>query len=429
MTTTEARSTVHSGEAPEPNVDWAEIAHPMGWTLACASCSEPPTGGPFHACATCGGMLEVRYDTSRIGDRSAWLRGQPHTIWGYAEMLPAVAGTITIGEGDTPLIPSQRLHRAFSRKVFWKNEGANPTLSHKDRFQSVAVSVARALGYTGIVGTSTGNHGIAGAAYATVGELKSLMFYPPEMSTAFLHLTSLYGGRAAVSAWERRAALLARVRERPGWCPVDGSNPFGLEGYKTIAYEIVRDLGHAPAIVLIPVGSGKLFTGIARGFRDLVALGLIDQLPRLVACQATGVDVLTRPFEEGKTSIPRREDISTIALSTKEPTADARVLNALRESEGAVVNVEEGAIMNAVRALGREGLAVEPASALSAAAVEALLAQGELDADADAVCILTASLTKTPELLPEAASARPWRLGTDTRELDRYLDAWEAADA
>jgi threonine synthase len=312
--------------------------------------------------------------------------------------------------------------------VFWKNEGANPTLSHKDRFQSVAVSVARALGYTGIVGTSTGNHGIAGAAYATVGGLKSLMFYPPEMSTAFLHLTSLYGGRAAVTAWERRPAALARVRERAGWCPVDGSNPFGLEGYKTIAYEVVRDLGHAPSMVLIPVGSGKLFTGISRGFRDLVGLGLIDHLPRLIACQAQGVDVLTQPFEEGQTSVPRREDISTVALSTKEPTADARVLEALRDSHGSVVTVEEGAIMDAVRALGREGLAVEPASALGAAAIQSLLERGQVDVDAEAVCVLTASLLKTPELLPEAASARPWRLGIDTTELDRYMDEWEHSD-
>ena len=304
MTTTEAGSKSRSAEAPEPNVDWKEIAGPMGWTLACASCSAPPSDGPFHPCGTCGGTLEVSYDAGRIRDRAAWLRGRPHTIWGYSELLPEVSDVITIGEGDTPLVASRRLHRAFTRNIFWKNEGANPTLSHKDRFQSVAASVARALGYTGIVGTSTGNHGIAGAAYATIAGLKSLMFYPPEMSTAFLHLTSLYGGRAAVSAWERRAAALACVRERPGWCPVDGSNPFGMEGYKTIAYEIVRDLGHAPAMVLIPVGSGKLFTGIARGFRDLVALGLIEQLPRLIACQAAGVDVLTEPFERGRRRFP-----------------------------------------------------------------------------------------------------------------------------
>ena len=85
--------------------------------------------------------------------------------------------------------------------------------------------------------------------------------------------------------------------------------------------------------------------------------------------------------------------------------------------------------MNALRALGRDGLAVEPASALTAAAVETLLARDQIDRDADVVCILTASLTKTPELLPEAASGRPWRLGTDTRELDAYLDAWEAGTA
>ena len=367
MTTTEAVEEP-LGRSPGTECRLERDCRPDGSNLACASCSAPPSHGPFHPCGTCGGTLEVSYDAGRIRDRAAWLRGRPHTIWGYSELLPEVSDVITIGEGDTPLVASRKLHRAFTRNIFWKNEGANPTLSHKDRFQSVAASVARALGDTGIVGTSTG---ITGSQARRTPQSRA------EVADV-LPAGDVHGIPALDVAVRRTrgcqrmgttAAALACVRERPGWCPVDGSNPFGMEGYKTIAYEIVRDLGHAPAMVLIPVGSGKLFTGMARGFRDLVALGLIEQLPRLIACQAAGVDVLTEPFEKGETTIPRRDDISTIALSTKEPTADARVLTALRDSGGAIVNVEEGAIVNALRALGRDGLAVEPASALTAAAV------------------------------------------------------------
>jgi threonine synthase len=335
---------------------------------------------------------------------------------------PEHAAPVSIGEGDTPLVVSPRLAAAFGRRVLWKNETINPTLSHKDRYQSVAATMARELGYRGLAGTSTGNHGVAAAAYASVAGLRSIMFYPPEMSTAFLHLTGIYGGQAAVTGWDARSVMLDRILASPGWCPVDGRNPFGIEGYKTIAYEIVRDLGGAPDLFLCPVGSGKLLTGVWRGFQDLVALGLIDALPRIIACQANGVDVLTRPLAEGLHQVPLRE-VHTVALSTREPTADDRVLSALRASGGRVVTVSEGQIMGATRDLGREGIAAEPASAITAAAVEKLLQQGEISADTVSVCLVTASLTKTPDLLPEVSALRPWRISVDGGELEGYLAA------
>lgn len=407
--------------------EWDRLGREMGWTLECTDCGHPAGMKPFSICDDCGGQVMVSYDASNQPDKAAWLAGAPHTIWGYSALLPRVArsDTITIGEGDTPLVLSHRLKRLYGRTVFWKNEAANPTLSHKDRFQSVAVSVAKALGYTGVVGTSTGNHGVSGVAYASVAGLRSLMFYPPEMSTAFLHLTSLYGGRAAVTSSESRTAAVDYVMaEQPGWYPVDWRNPVGIEGYKTIAYEIVRDLGEPPAAVVIPVGSGRLISGIHRGFEELLRFGIIKKIPRLVACQSSGVDVLTEPFESGQMSIPRRDNVQTVALSTKEHTADPRVLSALRASQGSIVVVGEAAVMDAVRELGKEGLAAEPASALVVAAIETLCLRDDLPAEAPYVGVVTSSLTKTPELLPEAASARPWRLGTSTRELADYLAAW-----
>ena len=422
-----AAATTLGAHRPGPQVSWQELARAAKWSVACTSCDATPDADPFRRCEKCGSSLDVRYDTAQIADAPEWVRGKPHTIWGYSELLPTVGVSVSLGEGDTPLRSSQRLAEAYARRVFWKIEAANPTHSHKDRYHSVAVSIARSLGYTGIVGSSTGNHGIAGAAYATVGGLRSLMFYPPEVPFSFLYLTALYGGRAAVTSSERRAEALAYVRQRPGWCPVDDTNPFGIEGYKTIAYEIVRDMGHAPEMVFIPVGSGTLFIGVFRGFRDLVSLGLIGQMPRLVACQARGVNILTQPFVDGKTAIPRREHIYTVALSTKEPTADPRVLDALRTTDGAVVTVGEREILAAVSALGREGLAAEPAAALSAAAVETLLQSGEIAADAEVVCILTSSLVTTPDLFPEVTSERPWRLGSDNHDLADHISRWDAS--
>jgi threonine synthase len=394
------------------------------WWVQCERCGTRVDEEFFHPCRRCGAFLEVRYDLDPVRQEGKrWLAGRPHTIWGYGALLPdpAKSERVSIGEGDTPLVPSQRLWGRFGRRVLWKNETVNPTWSHKDRYQAVAATMARDLGFLGLAGTSTGNHGIAAAAYASAAGLRSILFYPPEMSSAFLYLTGLYGGQATVTGWDARAVMLDRVLARPGWCPIDGRNPFGIEGYKTIAFEIVRDLRGAPDLLLIPVGSGKLLTGIWRGFEDLRELGFIRVLPRIVACQATGVDVLSDPLAAGSSEVPVRPKVHTVALSTQEPTADPRVLEGVRATGGRVVALSEGRIMAAIRALGREGIAAEPASALSAAAVERLLEEGEIPADAVSVCLVTASLTKTPHLLPELSDRRPWRIGADGEELGGYL--------
>jgi threonine synthase len=401
------------------------------WFVRCATCGISAEHDYFAVCVSCGGALEVAYDYSdALGIGPAWLQGRPHTIWGYSDLLPTPLGspTVSLGEGDTPLLRSHRVAASHHREVHWKNECANPTWSHKDRFQAVAATIARDMGFRGLAGTSTGNHGVSAAAYAAAAGLESIVLYPPDTPVSFLHLAGVYGGQAAVTAWDARASLLERIIERPGWCRVDGRNPFGIEGYKTIAYEIVRDLGFAPQLLFVPVGSGKLITGIWKGFDDLRALGLIDHVPRHVACQAAGVDVLSVPLQAGSTEVPTRSGVYTVALSTREPTADSRVLDIIRRTGGRVVTVSEGRIMKAAQRLGNEGLAAEPASVIPAAAAELMCEAGEISEDESSVCILTSSLTKTPDLLPELSQRRPWRLSVNGDELEDYLLAAGLAD-
>jgi threonine synthase len=394
------------------------------WSVRCSGCHADASAPYFRYCDRCGESLEVAYDFEPARSRGRdWLRGVPHTIWGYAELLPSPAsyGHVTLGEGDTPLVPSERLLQMHGRRVLWKNETANPTWSHKDRYQSVAATMARDLGYLGLAGTSTGNHGVAAAAYASAAGLRSLIFYPPEMSVSFLHLTGIYGGHAVMTGWDARTALLDRVLAKPGWCPVDGRNPFGIEGYKTIAYEVVRDLGGAPDLLFVPVGSGKLISGVWKGFDDLLQLGLIAQVPRFIACQASGVDVLTAPLRSGQLDVPVHDRVHTVALSTREPTADRRVLELLRLTNGLTVTVSEGEIMQEASRLGRDGLAMEPASVLSAAAAEKMCEQGQIPVGAVSVCLLTSALVKTPDLLPEVSRIRPTRMSVNGEELDAFL--------
>ena len=344
-------------------------------------------------------------------------------MWRYADLLPEPAGLdrLTLGEGNTPLIESRFFRRRYHRRVLLKNEAANPTWSHKDRFHSVAATMARADGFRVIAGTSTGNHGISAAAYAAVGELRAVLLYPPETPTAFLHLTGLYGGYAVVTEWESRRRVLNALLEQHNWCPVDRRNPYGVEGYKTIAFELVRDLGGAPDVVAVPVASGRLIQGIAKGFAELLELGWVERVPRLLACQATSADVLTQAMRDGKGDTEIKQDAYSVALSTRERSSDSRVLRVLRETGGSVASVRDGAIMAAVGWLGEEGIAAEPASALAFACVKHLADEQELAPNETVVVVLTSSLTKSPDLIPEVSHHKPWRISGDASELDDLL--------
>lgn len=400
-----------------------------GAILRCPACGgEQPIGPDFSGCTRCGGPLEVAFDLAEMGRTTSggWISGRPHSIWGYADLLPGLEGMepVTLGEGDTALLAARRLTKRFGRKVFWKNETTNPTWSHKDRFHAVAVSVGRAMGYRTVAATTTGNHGVSAAAYAAAAGMKSLILYPPETPTAFLHLTGMYGGQAAVTGWQARPLLLEEAVRRHGLYRVDGRNPFGLEGYKTIAWELVRDLGgRPPDVVAVPVGSGRLIAGVWKGFQEIAQLGWIDRLPRMAACQPAAADVLTEPWRQGGQAPGVNPDAYSVALSTRERTVDPRVLALVLASHGEVVPVSERQIVAAVQALAAEGLAVEPASAVAPAAVEMLCESGAFGPDSIVVAILTSSITKSPDLLPEFSRRPPWRVGVTPVELEDLLQA------
>lgn len=378
----------------------------------------------FAACTRCGGVLEIVHDApvARSSALPARRGTDPVSLQALRALiaLPEDCEPVSMGEGGTPLVPSLSLTRRFSRPVYWKNETMNPTWSHKDRFHAVAMSWARALGYRTVGASSTGNHGVSAAAYAARAGLAAVVLYPPETPAAFLHLTGVYGGQAVVTGWAARAHLLETMVQRHAWYRLDGRNPFGIEGYKAIAWEIVADLGDAPQAVVIPVASGKLLWGVHTGFRQMRDMGWISRLPRIVACQPRAADVLGRSLAEGHADAAVLADAYSVALSTRERTCDSRVLTAIRESGGRVVAVAEADIVAAVAELGREGLAVEPASAMVAAATRIHLETDD-GPGGITVGIVTSALVKSPDLLAEMSAHRPWRVGVEPAELDALV--------
>jgi threonine synthase len=398
--------------------------------LVCQNCGSVFGLDPlFNGCPQCSGALETAYDYDALAKpfKETWqLAHADSGLWRFAPLLPmdediqangsdpASAGgraIVSLGEGSTPLVKSRHIGpRAGLPHLCFKNETLNPTWAQKDRAQAVMLTKAREFGYRRIVTTSTGNHGASAAAYATAAGMEAcVVLCPHETSTLLLRFIGGFGGTAIVTDWNARADMMKHLVAHHGWYPATGfgagpaTNPYGIEGYKSVAYEIVQQLGCAPEHIVISVASGDSFYGVWKGFRELHQLGYIAQPPRMWGCQPAGADVLARTLSEKREQPVVLSAPHSIATSTREPTVGAHALRAVHESGGGAVTVEDEAILDAMRQLGREGVCVEPASALTVAAALQLAQRGEVQSSERVVCLITAAGIKWPDMLEQIA--------------------------
>lgn len=398
--------------------------------LRCPRCER--TGDPadltfYRGCPDCAaGGVAVNYvcdvpaDDIAAGLAGAGTSGAPG-IWRWGSALPVTGSrAVSLREGDTPLVPLPRLgERIGLPRLYAKNESANPTWSHKDRLCALAVAAAGAVGATVVTASSTGNHGAAVAAYAARAGLRSVIFTTTSVPETMKTLMLSYGAElVAVPHPEDRYVLMAEGVDRHGWYPASngvvppvGSTPYGVDGYKSIAYELFHELGGAlPHTVVLPVAYGDCLAGVSRGFADLRAAGLTDRMPRLVGAELYGA--LAKGVASGGGVLgpaPMRE---TAAFSIGGPYATGQAVRAIEASAGEAVSVGEDELLAAqYRLASTEGLFVEAASAVGVAAAEALAVRGAVGADDTVVCLLTSTALKDPAgaaaLLPPVALADP----------------------
>src|SRR6266536_155049 len=373
--------------------------------LECSSCHHQAPLEMLGPCPTCGGVLEVAY--AAVRDRDASVVDVPRGargIWRWQGLLPVLNGArnaISLGEGDTPLLRAPEL----GANVWLKYEGKNPTHSFKDRFQAVAISAAVALEKTRVVCASTGNHGVAAAAYSARAGLQCAVLTHEEAPAAHVEAIRQFGATPVAVPANVRNDLLQRLVDA-GWYPsttfwpMPVSNPYGVEGYKTIAFEIAEQLGRdatAHAHVFVPVGGGDSLYGIYKGFHELVALGALERLLRVYACQPAGAAPLVAAQAKGGDDVPHVEVDRSVALSIREADTGIHAWRGLRDSAGVAVPVTDRDIMDAAARLGRLGLSVDPASAASVAGARAAVRDGIVSDDGPVVCILTASGARWPQ--------------------------------
>lgn len=323
----------------------------------------------------------------------------PGLLARYRAFLPLEPHSpiISLNEGNTPLVPSSRVHKRLGTdiKLYFKLEGANPTGSFKDRGMTMAVSKAIEAGSQALICASTGNTSASMAAYAARAGVGCFMLVPHGYVALGKLAQGLHYGARVIAIEGNFDQALDIVRELSETHPVtlvNSVNPFRIDGQKTGAFEVADQLGDAPDYLAIPVGNAGNITAYWRGFQAYAAAGRTRKLPAMLGYQAAGAAplVLGHP-------VSKPETIAT-AIRIGNPASGTFALEARDASRGEIAAVSDAEILAAYDMLAREeGLFCEPASATGLAGLLARTRRAPLPAGSTVVCILTGNGLKDPD--------------------------------
>ncbi len=375
--------------------------------LRCVLCGEEyDTGQVTYVCPKHGddGILDVIYDYAAIGRAFSRkdLAHKPPNIWRYRLLLPISDVSIddTAGAlwstGWTPLYHAERLGRDLGlAHLYIKDDGRNPTASLKDRASAVAVIKAREAGAEIVTTASSGNAASALAGMAASMGLRAVIFVPETAPQAKVAQLLIFGARVLLvqGTYDQAFDLCLAASKEYGWyCRNTAYNPYMSEGKKTAAYEICEQLGwRAPDRIFVSVGDGCIIGGLWKGLRDLIALGWIDRMPKLMGVQAAGSAVLVDAWRRGTEEIiPVVPQTIADSISVGIPRDRIKALRAVRETDGAYLVVTDEEILDAMRILARgAGIFAEPAGAAAYAGLAQAVRAGQVRSDERVVVVVT----------------------------------------
>jgi threonine synthase len=329
--------------------------------------------------------------------------------------LPVTETTpvISLGEGNTPLIPCPRLSARVGRgcEVFVKYEGLNPTGSFKDRGMTVAVSKAVERGTAAVVCASTGNTSASAAAYAARAGVRCAVILPAgKIASGKLVQAFAYGARvvAIEGNFDDALRVVRELGSRPDFAIVNSINPDRIAGQKSAAFEIVEELGDAPDIHMLPVGNAGNISAYWAGYREYIEAGHATTTPAMIGFQAAEA----APIYHNRV-IEKPETIAS-AIRIGNPASWELADHAIRDSRGAIDIVTDGEILEAQSWLAsNEGIFIEPASAASIAGLfkccdaarQPRYAFADIKEGSRIVCTVTGHGLKDPEAVRFATAA------------------------
>jgi threonine synthase len=405
--------------------------------LTCRECGASFDLGGQHACSECFGPLEVSYDLPTV-TREAIESGPPN-IWRYAPLLPVpadIAQRPNTEPGRTRLIRADALARELGMRRLWvKDERANPTHSFKDRVVAVALAAAVEMGYRVLACPSTGNLANAVAAAAAKAGIKSVVLIPANLEPEKVLASAVYGGllvkvEGGYDEVNRLASELAEERE--DWAFVNVNvRPYYAEGSKTIGFEIAEDLGwRLPRQIVVPVASGAQLVKIDKAFREFAALGLVpDAEVSVYGAQASGCAPVAAAYAAGDDVVqPVRPDTIAKSLAIGNPADGPYVLDVVRRTRGTVADAPDPEIVDSIRLLAAtEGIFGETAAGVTLAVLRRLLAAGRIDPDEETVIINSGDGLKTLSAVAGAAPV-PDPIKPSLAAFTRFYDTVETAD-
>lgn len=356
------------------------------------------------------GTLDVQYDYAAINAATspAQIAADPdRSIGRYWALLPIAdrSSLPPLSVGHTPLLPAQRLGQAVGLShLYLKDDGRNPSASFKDRASAIAVARAQEAGYAIVATASTGNAAAALAAQCAAAGQPNVIFVPKTAPRAKIAQLLVYGSQvlAVDGTYDAAFDLCVAACDQFDWYNRNtGYNPYMSEGKKTVSYEIVEQLTQqgdiaayaVPDAVFVSVGDGCIIGGVHKGFEDLLALGWIEQKPRIYGVQSAQSPALYNAWRANR-EVPEPVQATTQAdsISVNSPRDPIKALNAVRQSDGAFVLVDDEAILEAILPLARLGAVfAEPAGAAAYAGLAKACAQGLVTPDETVVVINTGS--------------------------------------
>jgi len=388
--------------------------------------------GPTEAkytCPRCEGNLQVVYDYLRLRKRLTRksLSADPDkSLWRYLELLPLAGrgGLPPVSVGWTPLYRTRKLGSELGLKnLYVKDDGRNPSASFKDRASAVVAARAAQTGEKTVAGASTGNAAASLACMMAGNPTKPIIFVPKTAPPAKLAQLLVYGAHvfSVGGTYDEAFDLCRKACDEFGWYNRNtGYNPFTREGKKTCAFEICEQMNwRVPDLVFVSVGDGNILSGLWKGFTDFYALGLIHELPKLVAVQAAGSNAVALALKNGGAIRPVSGKTLADSISVSLPRDGTAALRALRESKGYAVTVTDQEILAAIPALAQgANVFAEPAGAAAYAGLVRSASAGRVRENDTVVIIVTGNGLKDVSSAMKAVG-RPHKVGTDMASVRR----------
>ncbi|MBF4694659.1 threonine synthase [Fusibacter ferrireducens] len=370
-------------------------------SLYCIKCGKTyPLADYYLGCPQCfhkGENAALSFNYNSLEHNPSTSKG----IQKYSETLPYTS-LPTLGEGNTPVVKHEALATQLGLKaVYLKNEFQNPTGSHKDRMSPLVIARALELGKKGVVVASSGNAGFSIAAYAANSGLQCTVISPRTISNIYRTAIESTGANLVILDAEQdttqgRWAYMQNLVETQDLYPATnyilppvGSNCFGVQGYKTIAYEIFEDFGDSiPEFIFVPVSRGDLLWGIFEGFKEIHQLGYIKVLPKLICVE---------PFErvtqvlKGADYRSRFQGNYALTGSIGGNTVTYQALKAVQESGGDAIATSQDDVIASVKAFSEAGVYLETSSAVTINALKLAISTHKLDKNSRVLMIATSN--------------------------------------